>query len=72
MDDVTKMFSVIDPKHLVDAGLCVSFSEARRMIQCMEPNKLAAKLQAKEAEKWGRRKVRTDGKNWKNIDERFE
>lgn len=61
-----------ESKQLVDAGLCASFAEARRMILCMDSDKLAAKLQAKEAEKWGRRKVRTDGKNWKNVAERFE
>lgn len=29
-------------------------------------------LQTTEPIKWGRRKVRTDKKNWKNVAERFE
>jgi len=62
----------IEPKRLVEANLCVSFSEARRMIQVMPEAKLLVRLQAKEAEKWGRRKVRTDGKDWKNVSDRFE
>lgn len=62
----------IDPKRLVDSGLCVSFAEARRLIQNMEEDKLLVKLQNKEAEKWGRRKVRTTGTHWKNIRDRFE
>lgn len=63
---------MIEPKRLVDAEMCASFSEARRLVACMEEDKLLARLQAKEAEKWGRRKVRTTGANWKNVSERFE
>jgi len=67
IDEVSKRrFTVkeqIEPKRLVDAGLCVSFAEARRMILMINETKLLDKLQAKEAEKWGRRKI--TGKNWK-------
>lgn len=62
----------MDPKRLVDSGLCVSFAEARRLIQSMKEDKLLVKLQNKEAEKWGRRKVRTTGAHWKNVSDRFE
>ena len=39
----------MEPKTLVDEQICVSFSEARRMIACMTPEKLIEKI------KFGRR-----------------
>lgn len=56
---------MIEPKRLVDAGLCCSFAEARRLIGNVDEAKLLSKLQVKEAEKWGRRKIRTSGISWK-------
>ncbi len=62
----------IEPKRLVDAGICVSFAEARRLLLGADENKILKLIQAKEAEKWGRRLIRTEGSHWENISDRFE
>jgi hypothetical protein len=56
---------MVEPKRLVDAGVCCSFSEARRLIEGMPEDRVLSKLQAKEKENWGRKPRRTSGADWK-------
>lgn len=52
---------MIEAKQLVDAGLCCSFAEARRLISNLPEEKILAKLDKiseKENVQWGRPKSR--------------
>lgn len=46
---------MIDAKTLVDSQVCVSFAEARRLMQCMSEEKIMLLLKRKEEQRWGRR-----------------
>jgi predicted Mrr-cat superfamily restriction endonuclease len=46
---------MIDAKMLVDSQICISFAEARRLIQCASEEKLMRLLKQKEGQKWGRK-----------------
>ena len=50
---------MIEPKRLVDAGICCSFAQARRMISGMSESKILDILKDKEKEIWGRRPHRS-------------
>jgi hypothetical protein len=48
---------MIEPKMLIDAGICCSFAQARRMISGMPESKILDLL--KDKEKWGKRPHRS-------------
>jgi hypothetical protein len=48
---------MIDPKVLVDKGICDSFSEARRMIICC-PDKIEKEIQQADQNNFGRRPIK--------------
>lgn len=52
---------MLNPKRLVDIGLCASFAEARRLISDLNETKSLHKIQEKEREKWGRKLIRVSG-----------
>lgn len=56
---------MIEPIRLVEAGICCSFAEARRLILNLPEDRILAKIQAKEKETWGRKPKRTTGLDWK-------
>jgi hypothetical protein len=46
---------MIDAKMLVDSQVCVSFAEARSLIQSMSEEKLVQLLKQKQDQQWGRK-----------------
>lgn len=55
---------MIEPKKLIDAGICCSFAQARRMISGMSESKILDLLKNKEKENWGRRPHRSSCKKF--------